>query len=57
MLQAVSMIHIPIYPYLISEGGEIVRPCARHSNETVTHGKHVTKYKNMGKVVEFHRKF
>ena len=29
------------------KGVEIVRPCDRHSNETVTLGKHVTKYKNM----------
>ena len=41
----VSMIHVPIYPYLISEGNEIVRACDRHCNETVTLTKHVTKYK------------
>ena len=28
---------------------EIVRPCDRHSNETVTLRKHVTKYKHMYK--------
>ena len=56
-LQAVSQIHVPIYPYLISEGNEIVRPCYRHSIETVTLNKHVTKYKNMRKLmVEFLRK-
>ena len=39
-------------------GDEIFRPCNRHSNETVTFGKHVTKYKNMQKwIVEFLRKF
>ena len=32
--------------------------CNRHSNETVTLRKHVTKYMNMGKwMVEFFRKF
>ena len=37
---------------------EIVRSCNRHSNETVTLRKHVTKYKNMQKlIVEFFRKF
>ena len=37
---------------------EIVRPCDRHSNDTVTPRKHVTKYKNMQKwMVEFLRKF
>ena len=40
------------------KGDEIVRPCDRHSNETVTLKKHVTKYKNMRKrMVEFLRKF
>ena len=39
-------------------GDEIVSPCDRHSNETVTLRKHVTKYKNMQKwMVEFIRKF
>ena len=37
---------------------EIVRPCNRHSNESMTLGKHVTKYKNMRKwKVEFLTKF
>ena len=40
---------VPIYPYLISEGDEIVRACDRHNNETVTLTKHVTKYKYMRK--------
>ena len=54
-LQAVSMVHVPIYPYIISE---IVRPCDRHSNVTVTLRKHVTKYKHIRKwMVEFLRKF
>ena len=45
-------------PYLISEGDEIVRPCDRHSNETVTLRKHATKYKHMRKwMLEFLRKF
>ena len=38
---------VPIYPYLISVGDEIVRACDRHWNETVTLMKllkHVTKY-------------
>ena len=44
----------PIYPYLISEGDEIVRACERHWDETVTLTKHVTKYKYMRKwMVEF----
>ena len=39
-------------------GDEIVRPCDRHSNETVTQTKHVTKYKHVQKwMVEFLRKF
>ena len=37
---------------------EIVRPYVRHSYETVTRRKHVTKYKNMLKwMVEILRKF
>ena len=40
------------------KGEDIVRPCARHSNETMTLRKHVAKYKNMRKwAVEFLRKF
>ena len=40
------------------KGVEIVRLCDRHSIETVTLRKHVTKYKNMRKwMVEFVRKF
>ena len=35
-------------PILLVKGEEIVRPCDRHSNETVTR-KHVTKYKHMQK--------
>ena len=39
------------------KGDEIVRPYERHSNETVTLRKHVTKYKHMRKwMVEFLRK-
>ena len=39
------------------KGDEIVRPCDRHSNETVTRRKHVSKYKNMQKlIVEFRKK-
>ena len=38
-------------------GDEIVRPCDRHGNETVTLRTHVTKYKNMRKwMVELLRK-
>ena len=40
---------VPIYPYLISEGDEIVRACEQHRNEAVTLDKHVTKYKDMEK--------
>ena len=40
------------------KGDEIVRPCDRHSSETVPLRKHVTKYKSMHKrIVEFLRKF
>ena len=40
--------------YLL-KGDEIVRACDRHSNETVTLRKHVTKYKKMRKLmVEFY---
>ena len=38
-----------IYPSLISEGDEIVQPCDRHWDETVTLTKYVTKYKYMRK--------
>ena len=57
-LQAVSKIHVPIYPYLISEGDEIIRPCYRHRNETAILRKHVTKFKYIRKwMVEFLSKF
>ena len=37
---------------------EIVRSCDRHSNETVTHRKHIIKYKHKRKwMVGFFRKF
>ena len=40
------------------KGDQIIRPCDRHSNETVTLRKHVTKYKNIRKLkVAFFRKF
>ena len=57
-LQAVSKIHVPIYPYLtIMTGDEIVRPCDQHNNETVTLMEHVPKCKNKRKlVVEFLKK-
>ena len=52
--QAISTTHVPIFPYLISEGRQA---CNRHSNKTVTFRNHVTKYKNMRKwIVEFFRK-
>ena len=38
-----------MYPYLFSEGDEIVRACDRHWDEAVTLMKHVTKYKYMRK--------
>ena len=45
-LQAVSKIHVPIYPCLIiSEGSD------RHSNEISTVRKHVIKYKHMRKLM------
>ena len=50
----VSMIHVPIYPYLISEGNEIVRAFDWHSNDTVTLMNYFTKNKYMRKwIVEF----
>ena len=39
------------------KGDEIVRPCDRQSNETVTLKKHVTKYKNMLNLWSNLRKF
>ena len=58
LIKNVSLIQyedfVPIYPYVISEGDEIDRPCDRHKNETVTLGKHAIKYKYMRKwMVEF----
>ena len=58
LIKNVSLIQykdfVPIYPYLISEGDDIVRACDRHWDETVTFTKHVTKYKYMRKwMVEF----
>ena len=45
---------VPLYPYLISEGDEIVQACDWHRNETVTHRKHVTNYKYIRKLmIEF----
>ena len=45
-------------PICLVKGEEIVRPCDRHSNETETLRKHVSKYKRMRKMtVEFLRKF
>ena len=45
---------VPIYPYLNSEGDEIVRARDRHWDEAVTLTRHVTKYKYMRKwMVEF----
>ena len=42
----------------IVKGDQIVLPCDRHRIETMTLGKHVTKYKNMRKwMVKFIRKF
>ena len=40
------------------KGDEIVQPCDRHSNETVTFRKHVTKHKHPRKrMLEFLIKF
>ena len=52
-LQAISEIHVPIYPCLIIivKGDEIVRHFDRHSNETATVRIHVTKYKHMRKLM------
>ena len=45
-------------PIQLVKGDEIVRHCDPRSNETVTHRKHVTKYKNMRKwMVDFLGKF
>ena len=43
-LQAVSKIHVPIYPYLISEGRWNCSTLWPHSNETATLRKHVPEY-------------
>ena len=45
-------------PFSLVNGDEMVRACDRHSNETVTLRKHVTKYnKQMRKwMVELHSK-
>ena len=48
-LQAVSKIHVPIYPCLIISEDEINRPFNRHSNETATVRIHVTKDKHIRK--------
>ena len=58
LIKNVSLIQykdfVPLYPYLISEGDEIVRAYDRHWDETVTFTKHVTKCKYMRKwMVEF----
>ena len=50
-LQAVSKIHVPIYPCLIISEGR------RHNNETATVRIHVTKYKHVRKFMLFLRKF
>ena len=48
---------IPIYSLFVKRV-EIVRACGRHSNETVTLMKYLTKYKNKRKLtIEFHTKF
>ena len=56
--QAVSNIHVPIYPHIqLVKEDEIVRACDRLNSKTVTSRKHVTKYINMRKwMVEFLRK-
>ena len=57
--QPVSKIHVPIYPCLVREGETKLfdLACDRHSNETGTLRKPVTKYKNIRKwMVEFLRK-
>ena len=47
-----------MYAHLISEGRRNCSACDRHSNETATLWKHVTKYKNMRKwMIKFLRKF
>ena len=43
---SVLQIHVSIIPIKLVNGDEIVRTCDRHSNESVTLRKHVTKYKN-----------
>ena len=54
-MQSILSVLIPISLVM---GDEIVRPCDRHSVETVTLRKHVTKDKIMRKwMVGFHRKF
>ena len=57
-LQAVSNMHVPIYPYKLVKGDEIVPPCDQHINETVTLRRHITKHKSIQKwIVKFLRKF
>ena len=51
-LHPVSKIHVPIYPCLIiGEGRRNSSTFDRHSNETATVRKHVTKYKYMRKLM------
>ena len=57
-MKNVSLIHyedfVLIYPYLISEGDEIIWACDRHRNETVDLRKYVTIYKYIQKwMIEF----
>ena len=47
--QAVSTYMYQFIPILLVKGYEIVRPCDRHSNETVTLRTHVIKYKHIQK--------
>ena len=56
-LHDVSMSHVSIYPYLISEGKRNCSTWDRYSNETATLWKHVTKYENMQTLIfEFLKK-
>ena len=58
-LQAVSKMHVPIFPYLISEGRRncsTLWPAQKRNRDS--QGTYVTKYKHMRKwIVEFLRKF
>ena len=56
-LQSLSKIHVPIYPYLISEGRQNCSTLYRHSNETATLRKRVPNINTWKWMIKFLRKF